>query len=79
MTAKWIEAFLNLVSGEKSKCPLCGSPNLEHGYVMLDKTERVGYGAVWCKDCNHAFNLSRAKIDNYDKVLTDLPGNLVYN
>ena len=78
MQAKWIDAFLNLLKGRKANCPHCGSSKLDYGYVLFEKGQSVGYGAFWCEDCKHAFNLSRANIKNNKKVLPKLPEELIY-
>ena len=78
MQAKWIEVFLELLRGNKPQCPHCGSTNLDYGYVLFEPDERIGYGALWCKECNHAFSLSRAHVKENDKVLAVLPDNLIY-
>ena len=78
MQTKWIQAFLNLLKGNKHYCPHCGSPNLDYGYVLFKKGQNVAYGAVWCEDCHHALNLSRASIRSDEKVLPELPNNLIY-
>ena len=78
MQAKWIEAFLNLLKHDESRCPYCNGKNLDYGYVLLDDNARIGYGAVWCKDCNHAFSLSRAKVKSSERVLPELPSGLIF-
>ena len=78
---KWLQALLNLVKGEKAKCPHCGSGNIDYGYVILNKEKKSGYGAVWCNDCRHAFNLSRVvvkKKEEEKKVVSDLPKDIVF-
>ncbi len=79
MQAKWIETFFDLLKGKEAHCPNCKSANLEYGYVLFEKNKTAGYGAVWCKDCNHALNLSRANVKNEDKVLPELPSNLIFS
>ncbi len=78
MYEKWMKLLPQYISGKSVSCPVCGKNNLEDGYVMLDKRTRVGYGAVWCNDCKHAFNVSRAVLKSDEKVLSELPRNLIY-
>ena len=78
---KWMQALLSLVKGNKARCPHCGSDNIDYGYVILNKKQKSGYGAVWCNDCRHAFPLSRVAIQNKEdekKIVPDLPKDIVF-
>ena len=75
---KWVYAFAGLGKG-KGRCPHCGSKNLDYGYRRVTPKDDVGYGAVWCKDCQHAFNLSRVELKGKEnKIMDDFPKGLVY-
>ena len=78
---RWLKVFLGLIKGEKPMCPHCGGVHLDYGYIILNESQRSGYGAVWCNDCHHAFTLSRVQMQNEEdekKVIADLPDNLVF-
>ena len=75
---KWLDAVLELSKGNQPTCPNCGKRNLDYGYMIADKKNQMGFGIVWCKNCNHAFSLSRANLKNETKILNELPKNLVY-
>ena len=75
---KWLQAVLELSKGNRPPCPNCGKYDLDYGYIMADKKNKMGFGVVWCKGCNHAFSLSRANLANEKKILPELPKNLVY-
>ena len=55
---KWLHTLSLYAGGKKATCPVCGSENLEHGYVILNTQKRQGYGALWCNNCKHGFHLS---------------------
>ena len=64
---KWIRALAAVQDGMNGVCPNCKGHNLNYGYIELDANNHQGFGAIWCEDCRHAFNLSRVNTDS-DKV-----------
>ena len=54
---KWKQNLINMCKYEKvGKCPFCGSENTDFGFTRLSD---IGFGALWCNDCKHAFHISR--------------------
>ena len=76
---KWVKALVGLQDGKEVTCPNCESHNLDYGYVRTIPNDNVGFGAVWCKDCNHAFHVSRVEVNNNEQhMVSDLPKNLIF-
>lgn len=75
---KWVYAFANIGKGTGT-CPNCGSKNLDYGYMRVSPKDDVGFGSVWCNDCQHAFYLSRIELKGKeDKIRKEFPAGLVY-
>lgn len=78
---KWLRTLSLYAGGKNAACPVCGSKNLEIGYVVIDSEKQQGYGALWCNDCMHGFCLSRVVFDeNSDnsKIIPALPKGLIF-
>ena len=76
---KWVKALVGLRDGKGATCPNCDSCNLDYGYVRTLPNDNVGFGAVWCNDCRHAFHVSRAEVNsNEQHIVSALPNNLIF-
>ncbi|MDO5547947.1 MAG: hypothetical protein Q4F79_05605 [Eubacteriales bacterium] len=57
---KWIDNMTSAIErGENGVCPYCGSSDTEHGFTVINKITRAGYGSVWCNACKKGMHLSR--------------------
>ena len=77
----WLKALIGLTEGKNPVCPHCGKNTLDYGYVILNRKLNSGYGAIWCNNCNHAFCLSRIKLNGDEdstKIISKLPEKLIF-
>ena len=62
MDMKWLDNLITVFAcGETGVCPYCGSPDADHGFTVIKKDTRMGYGSVWCNTCKRGD--SSLKID----------------
>ena len=75
----WVKALVGLHDGKTAICPNCNSRSLDYGYIKTSPIDNIGFGAVWCEDCHHAFHISRANVKkNETHIVSELPQNLVF-
>lgn len=75
---KWLKNLESIAKNHKSGlCPICGSKETDFGYSIIDPKSRMGYGAVWCNSCRHAFHISRVEVKD-EKHIKEIPHNLIY-
>lgn len=80
-------------SGFKSRCegkrtqkrPFClnkvqaaGSTELDSGFVLIDKKEKMGFSAIWCNHCHKGKIISRCKQPENIKTIKDIPLDIDY-
>ncbi|MBQ1509721.1 MAG: hypothetical protein IIZ54_02325 [Selenomonadaceae bacterium] len=75
----WLKVLLGLHDGREMECPNCGGHNLDYGYVKTSRKGNTGFGAVWCKDCHHAFHASRVELTDEHKMISELPTGLIFS
>ena len=77
---RWINTMAAYVGGREATCPVCGGHKFEYGYVEVNKTEHLGWGAFWCEDCRSAFVLSRVLLteETRQKTVSSLPKDLKF-
>ena len=78
---KWISEIANFIAGRVAQCPVCGGHNFKDGYIELDKEKHIGWGAVWCEKCLHAFVISRIILRGeniHKKIIPHLPNGLKF-
>ena len=76
---KWIYALAELQRGEMNvKCPHCGEEALDYGFVMLEKTDKKGYGAIWCNNCHCGYSICRVDLKNESKIIEAIPKEIIY-
>lgn len=68
---KWMKCIKSIQeNGKSGKCPKCNSENTDYAYVLVDKSNNLGYLDVWCNECKSIEHISRVKIqDNLKKVI----------
>lgn len=68
MDMKWINNLKMITTEHRAgNCPHCGSNDTDYGFVVVVKETQMGYGDIWCNNCNRGFHISRTK------VLPDMP------
>ena len=73
----WIENLKNLDKNDFGECPYCSSPKIKSNFQKCN--DNMGYGDIWCEDCNHAFHISRLRItDELFGNNSDKPHELKY-
>ena len=60
---------------EPGECPICKSKNTDYGFNIVVKETNMGYGVIWCNDCNNGYHISRVKISD-DMRIKDIPQNI---
>ncbi|MDY6267897.1 MAG: hypothetical protein SPL39_02845 [Selenomonadaceae bacterium] len=78
MNAKWFPVLGKLGKHQPlGECPFCHKESLDYGFKVVNKDDKMGFGIVWCKDCHHAAQLSRIKVEDDTKKLEDVPEKLI--
>ena len=78
MDMKWLDNLITVFAcGETGVCPYCGSPDADHGFTVIKKDTRMGYGSVWCNTCKRGIPLSRVIVPEYVRQ-QEAPHEIVY-
>lgn len=76
---KWVDEMMALEEGRHHvHCPSCGSTQLESGFVLIDKKEKMGFSAIWCNHCHKGKIISRCKQPENIKTIENIPSNIDY-
>lgn len=73
---KWLKNLEALTEGKIGNCPYCGSENMDCGFTIVDGKKKMGYGAIWCNDCQQGYHISRIVVNETMK-LNSVPENIV--
>lgn len=57
-------------STENYICPECGERSIDYTYVG-DPDTHIGYLPIWCNKCNKGIIMSRVKIPDQAKMITN--------
>ena len=76
---KWLDELMALEEGRHHiLCPSCGSTELDSGFVLIDKKEKMGFSAIWCNHCHKGKIISRCKQPENIKTIKDIPSDIDY-
>lgn len=76
---KWLDNMTSAIErGENLACPCCGSLDTEHGFTVINRSTRAGYGSVWCNACKKGMHLSRMIVPE-DVQEQEAPRGIEYN
>ena len=71
---KWLYSLIELQNGETHiQCPYCGTEALDYGFVILNKNDKMGYGAIWCNNCHCGYHICRVDLKNESKIIDEIP------
>ncbi len=74
----WLDALIEFGENkELGECPICKTQTLR--IAAVDVSMGMGYGAVWCAHCKHAYRLSRIAIDDNFEIVSRLPNDLIFD
>lgn len=76
--SKWFDAIICLHEDKIATCPHCGGHAIDIGYIDSSGKGDIGFGVVWCKECYHAFHISRVQLKKNLKIIPEVPKGLIF-
>lgn len=74
---KWLDNIDSVLKNKDSGiCPFCKSNNTDYRIIQI--TENLGHGDIWCNECKKAIHLSRVHISDDIIKESKLPESLEY-
>lgn len=74
---KWLKNIEQIaMDNTAGVCPYCESNDTE--YSANEVANGFGYAVIWCNRCNHAYKLSRLKINSRTITNKPIPSELLF-